>query len=336
MNAKYYLIIPVVLAMFAVPVLATDPYVYPDNPVTFQMSANVTASSIPPVVKIKWELPDESPASGTQFYPNLSGDRTLYGYAVVTDPEGRDNIGMVYFDVFHPKNWNGSQDGQFKYQVHCRKLDPVSDRTKILAKMDEALNHHLIDEAQWTDVYEEIFDVRDAYMYECELPLRYHQPCGKYRIEVWAADTSGATSAKLINYFDYVCTTAVEFDFSNIPFGSLAPGVEKVVPGDFDITTTDRPSLKNEGNTEAKIGLLASPLVGQKPPQPKQIEDFDATFRDENLIFKAGQQVWFRNPLQLCHTEKIVFSVHPPIGIPEDVYSGSMTVFVQGHTPWII
>jgi len=96
------------------------------------------------------------------------------------------------------------------------------------------------------------------------------------------------------------------------------------------MNTPDHPTVKNEGNTEIKLGLHATPLVGTIPPMPKTIEDFDAKFLEEKLYFVASQEVWFTNALPLCTTEKITFSVHAPLDTPADSYSGDMTIYVEG------
>lgn len=317
---------------------------------TVPTTATITGSGSPPIIKAQWELPDDYPAiAGTQVDIVPSGTKMMYAYIVVMDPNGRGDIAQVFCDVYHP-------DGTFKFQVHGVLLDPtVSDD---MAEMEEAkaagvaaetgtwttnVPEMLLDPtlapvpaepitqdvADWLD--EEIFNTETAYMYKAEIPMEYHQPCGRYTVESWATDQSGEQSLRLGSWYEWVETKVLELDFTSIDYGEVVPCIEKIVPGDYVLETAGpappvKPTVKNEGNIALTIGVHSTAMVGDATG--KTIEDFDTKFRDEKIQYVACEDTWFANPLDLCSTEKIIFSVHAPVGTPSDTYRGELTMLV--------
>lgn len=345
-------------------------YAGPDDPQTIPMSALISGSGSPPFIKYKWELPDDCPNEvGTQVLPVLSDDpaaKIMYGYVVATDPNGRNDLAAVYLDIFHPDAV--PECGSFKFQIHnCVKMDLTSQKTAIEQAIDDAVAAGIISgprSVHGTDAWEimeELYNWEDAYIYKCEWPMSYHQPCGDYKVSAWAVDNSGESTPhcsegdpnvcepgeKLENLFEFVCVTAVELDFTcGINFGEIVPSVEKVVTGDWDMGTPLHPTLKNEGNTYARVGLRATALQGSPGAQQKNISNFDAkiygyewkplgqtsVWSDQKIYFTADQEKWFdtEHVLPLCNSTKLSFSVHAPFGTPQDTYNGSMNVYIQG------
>ena len=351
MKRMKVLAIPVTLALvltLALP-MATLAAIIPGE--TVPTTATITGSGSPPIIKAQWELPDDYPdVPGTQVDIVPSGTRMMYAYVVVMDPNGRNDIAQVFCDVYHP-------DGTLKFQVHGVKLeptDPVDVAEMEAAKADAVLAETgtwttnvpemLLDPtlppvpgepitqdvADWLD--EEIFNTETAYMYKVEIPMEYHQICGVYTVESWATDKSGEQSFRLVSWYEWVETKVLELDFTAIDYGEIVPCVEKVVPGDYVLDPAGpappvKPSVKNEGNLPLYIGVHSTAMVGDTTG--KTIEDFDAKFRDEKLTYKACVDTWFTNPLPLCNTEKINFSIHAPEGTASDTYRGELTMLVM-------
>ncbi len=329
---KYFagIIALLTLAVLVSPVLAGGPpgcpsgYSCPGDPASITTLASIDGSGSPPTVEYVWVLPDEDPlTSGTQLWPALSDTRNdIYACIVVSDPQGRDDIQNVYVDVYHP-------NGSFKYQVHAVKLDIDQDEEEIEDCKLDALEAGLITQEQFDEINYQIFDQPAWYMYKVYLPMLYHQPAGEYEARAWATDTSSEVSDTLSAYFDWVSTVAVELGFSTLDFGLIQPSVYKVIQGDYDMATYDAPTLKNEGNEPAEISVVFTNMTGNI--HNKIIDDFDAQFRAEHLFFESDETVTFENPLELCHQEKIDFSVHADVGTPTDTYVGTVTIYAAAY-----
>ncbi|HID25788.1 MAG TPA: hypothetical protein EYP23_04940, partial [Thermoplasmata archaeon] len=74
--------------------------------------------------------------------------------------------------------------------------------------------------------------------------------------------------------FEWKCTVVVEHDFTELDFGNIEAGVENVIIGDENLSTPDKPTLKNEGNTKVHIQLKAQEMTHTEYEQYK-ITEFD-------------------------------------------------------------
>lgn len=356
-------LIALLVALLVLPMAFAQTYVTPGSPGTVVQQAQISGAGNPPTVRYAWVLPDESALSPeTQLYPELSAERSddIYACVVVSDPQGRGDIQNVYVDVYHPTGTEGilpcvkadgnkcdynnsigkpydntTADGLFKYQVHAAKLDVVTQRTDIEGCKTLAKNAGLITQAQYDEINYKIFSQPEWYMYKVYLPMLYHQPAGIYTIKAWATDTASGVSTPLTNTFEWVSTVALEIDFAaGLNYGIIQPSVYKVIQGNYDmgVSTFDgAPTVKNEGNERVQIGVSTTTLKGLT--HQKEITDFDVKWDPEEkgfgygqIYFTAGTPQTLVDPLELCQTEKIDFSVHAAVGLPADIYTGVMTI----------
>jgi len=283
-----------------------------------------------PVIEHVWILPDESPEIGTQLEVSPSSERDdVYACVVVSDAESRDTIADVFLDVYHP-------DDSFKYQVHADRME----REDTLECNDLALAEGLISSAEHDAIYYNIFSQRNWYMYKAYLPMLYHQPAGLYQTIAYATDTTSRLSIGKLTTLDWIAGTYLELDFTSVEFGSIQPGAWKVLNGDLDMGTADMPTIKNEGNTEVRVGLMFSEFSGVDSLPNKVIDDFDAQLRNmgtdnygdipgEHLEFSAHEEVWFEYPVSLCRQEKLDFSIHADVGTVPDDYTGEIIVYAE-------
>jgi hypothetical protein len=220
----------------------------------------------------------------------------------------------------------------FKFQVEAVKLDPTADAAIIEKAKADAVAAGLITQAEADDIDEEIYNTETAFMFKATFYMSYHQPAGWYKVATWATDQVGGQSDHLISMFQWWPTKVLDLDFTLIDFGEIMPCKEKMVPGDYVMETPGpappvMPTVKNEGNVDITIGLHFTAMVGDE--KGKTIEDFDAKFKDEKLLFKACDTKLFTNPLYLCETEKISFSIHAPEGTPADTYWGMLHILID-------
>jgi hypothetical protein len=253
---KKIMAIFVVLAMVSVAipaVLADAPEQTPGTteigPENIMTLATVTSGGgLVPFVKCKWETTagpsgetfpwadDDMDHAGVQVDPVCGGDKTIYYWAICTDPEGVDTISAVYVDVYHP-------DGLFKYQ---QPLPNKLNRTCSLAAFEGVYaNNPTIIEfnplkyydqygVEHTMNYSEIhyeLTQEHAFLWWGQADINYCQPAGLYEARVVAFDNDNQNSEFLINSFWYVPTVCIEYQFSDINYGSVSVGVEKPVGG---------------------------------------------------------------------------------------------------------
>ncbi len=342
----------------------SDPDMFCGDGGTVGEEALIAPGGSPPTSHYAWVLPDEDSLTvGTQLYPDLSEERNdIYACVVTSDPQGRDDVQNVYVDVYHPvgtgpfipcvaedgevcddsghgQPWDKDEvGGLFKYQVHATLLDPMYNQYEIEQCKLDALNAGLIDQSDFDDIDYWIFDQPEWYMWKAYLPMLYHQPTGTYEAKAWATDTASATSLQLSTFFDWVSTVALEIDFySGIYYGQLQPSVYKTIQGDYLMIDGDgAPTIKNEGNERIQLVVMSTNLTGVQ--FSKEIDDFDVKWDPEEhgvgygqYFTIGGEELWLPDPLELCQTEKMDFSVHADVGLPADTYVG--TLYLSSY-PW--
>ncbi len=340
---------------------------------TPQLSTNVTITgggnntgNGAPIIKCKWEYDlnvstpiEECPScsicdegdglakhdacpctDGLQVKPILGGDVTIEYFAVITDPEGIGQVDHVYCDVWHP-------DGTFKYQI---EMIPISNITQGLDIWDHVTNCHpdLITYNGYNDseIYDELWEGL-AEIYHAKAQLNYCQPGGWYYVGIRAHDTYDAWCDYLYNKFWYIPTSAVEVDFTNLNYGTVATSVDKWIGGDNDMNTAEKPTVRNIGNTPVELYVWQDDMDFGKTNGSWNVE-FDARLGNPGLNGDVGgyypeemdpDHLGVRIPgiLPLCTKEKMDFSIHVYKGMPGLTYTGSMKLCAyidHGHYVW--
>ena len=345
----------VTLALLAVPVIA-------NGESTVDTGASVNGGGTPPEICCKFETPDHDPdLAGTQVLPVADGQRMMKFYVVAMDTNDNDTIASVDVTVKYP-------NGDEKFQLRAIKgtdswkqimwdgdIDMDGDCTGDTA-MSVALpdldSQGRIAYGPGMDLTSVLYDLRYDKQIMLELVgyMDCHQPAVVYTVEAVATDDGGSTSSPVINTFDYLSIVALQIDFDTV--GVQWEGVEiaqwNYLLGDENMATPERPTVKNVGNDPAMLMVNATPLVGVV--NGKTIELFDAELdeKDETTgdITKWGRidfpadEDWVitdkdypTTPIILppCHPTQLDLSVHPPAGILQDTYVGSMTLTILHH-----
>jgi len=321
--------------------------------------SNSGSSSDPPIIKCKWEYDldvmidlDECPPCnvpegcytegiwkndscpclpGLQVKPILGGDVMVGYYAVVTDPQGVTTIDSVYADIWHP-------DGEFKYQIELEAIgfDEYGDYDKTAAL--EAW-HHVIschpDLVEYfdirlyneTDIFEEL-DQEQAYIYYGEAPINYCQPGGWYKVGVIANDNYDSWSNYLINYFWYIPTSGIEIDFDLVDYGTVAEGYEKQAGGDYNMYTSELPTVRNTGNTPVELWVSQDDMgFGETGVPPEWNVEFAARLSsDGDKVYYDPMEPLVRIPgvINLCTIEKLDFFINVNKGWQGETYNGTI------------
>ncbi len=328
-----------------------------------------TSEGTPPVVNYKWELPDmdsddegiqycvvppadlngngicdadDDPlAPGMQMEPNINNlpaPRLIEYWAAAHDDNGLGDIAAVWVDVFHP-------DGSPKYQIEllpvdCSEIGWFDDsQSPTVIEIHEPLLA-AIDTDQMT--YAEAEDLitrcykNEKLVFKGHGDLHTHQPPGLYLVQAFALDWGGALSEPLENLFEVLPITYLNVDFypSGINWGEMKPGIQQVVSGDEDMSTPNKPTVKNGGNVPLFLGLHFTAL--KKVGDPSKIVDvFDAKLMGQVIDpIPASVWVWF-DAVQLppCTPKQLDLSVHPPSKLPPGDYEGTLDVKAATQLP---
>lgn len=311
-----------------------------------ETEAVVGGSGNSPYVCAKFETPDHSEDVGTQIEPVAGGQRVVKFYVVVGDSNGVDDLSAAYIKVYHP-------DGEFKFQLDAIRPDWTLIPYDGMIDMDgdctgEALVPDALDELEAQGRITYGFDpVRgltmtlDMLKYDLEHgkqllvelvgEMDYCQPSGDYRVEAIAVDQGGKTGI-LENFFFYTSIVALRCDFAKISWGNVNVNQWNVLYGDEDLSTPTKPTVQNIGNDPAKIELHFTEMTGTNIG--KEIRDFDVSMLGGHIELEACTPKVITDdagaPIMLppCTPTQIDFSVHPPVGTPEDTYTGEMTITI--------
>jgi len=102
--------------------------------------------------------------------------------------------------------------------------------------------------------------------FEANITLPYYLPEGNYMINVTAADYSGF-SASRTEIIEYLGLVAIELDANHVVF-SADPGTTAEIPGDGDMGTADKPTIKNIGNRPVDVEISGSNLAAEQTLLP--------------------------------------------------------------------
>lgn len=282
----------------------------------------------PPIIKCKWETPDDGDPThstfGTQILPPLVWEtyKTVGYYAVVTDPQGLNNVAAVYADVFHPEvePWCGS----FKYQIELIK---VANPTTCVNLFNSAVDQNLVTFNGYTEA-EIIHELEQGSAAVFKLVynegLWYEQPAGVYNVTIKAVNLQNIAST-LDNTFTYVAVSGVEVDFTDFTYGAVIPDVHKQINGDTNFDEAkpkagygqaNGATVRNIGNTLTKVTILQSDLEDQYgvPLGKTGVEwnvQFDARLGVDGTwaYFPPEEMTTLNDVLELSSWDKLDFSI---------------------------
>jgi hypothetical protein len=185
-------------------------------------------------------------------------------------------------------------------------------------------------------------------IYHALFQLTKDEPCGTYKV-VATAVAAGGNFESLTNFFNVICNVNLQTDFSAVNWGVIVPGFPGDVGGDL-IWGNGAPTIANGNNAAMGVTIEYGPMTSTNF-QGKVIDDFDVAFgrSSSNLNrigytsphIQAGQVVdlsrvngtpapagQLNASWVLCANElgKIDFSIHPETGLPNDTYTGTLTL----------
>jgi hypothetical protein len=283
-----------------------------------------------PIVKCKWETPDDVPGPGTQIYPPgvFEGTREVTIWVVVGDIEDAGVVPQVLADVYHPEG--PPLCGSIKYDNY--QLTMVDRLSEGIPEFEAAAAADIV--TYQTDIpYEDvIFQLEEgvAQVYKVTIILHYCQPAGMYRVEVRATDTHGNTSDPMINWFEYIGVAAVELDFTTVTYPAVMISSHVWTLGDRTFGTSDRPTVRNVGNTDCALTIEQDDMgFGQYGDTGEWKVEYDARMGNDT----GGNTIYYDpycpgtlpDTLLMCHEDKLDFSIHVKAASTGS-YTGTLTI----------
>jgi hypothetical protein len=337
------LVIVSMLAM-AIPVVAQD--------VDVEVGVLGDTGGDPPIIKAKWETPDDYPAPngdpGTQIDPPLAWEiyKPVKYWAVVTDPQGKSNIAAVYVDVFHPAG--PPENGSFKYQLQLT----VQDKATAIDEFEQAVTDGtiVINEPTYTveEIREELTQCSaDIYMVEGD--LYYEQPAGTYTVIIKAVDKQSNVT-EFTNYMEYVAAAGIELDFTSISYGTVTVCDNQLVDGDTTwvspaaaagVGQTNKATVRNVGNTKVKVTIAGSDLNNGSQDLGKTGEEWNVEY-DARIGHALPHQVFYpteapitlAQEIDLSSWDKLDLSMHIKKFGTTGTWSGTLTIG-SVISPWV-
>ena len=322
-----------VATMFAPVVSAQD----------INVNASVSSSGTPPSIDYQWALSvndgsiipgDDGTTSDmkTQVMPIAGSGITVSEkhfkkYVVVSDPNGIDDIAVVFEQLRDP---DGNQMGS-----EVLATDITGDVQQWTDAINQAYVNNLITLADKDDMLDRLRSVKAGLkIYVVDNCLTNHDAPGDYQVYFKVVDKGSgfeensdtANSIGLL-LVEYMSLKAYETDFTAINYGPVVVNSRKVIAGDEDWTTADRPTIKNQGNIEVCMQISASDLTGTNPP----VQTISATALSVHLLgydldSLSNELQTLPNPLQPCTPTQIDFDITAPYGTSSNSYVGSVTL----------
>ncbi len=261
--------------------------------------------------------------AGTQIMPNPGSgidvvETEFYKFIVVSDPNGNADISTVFEKLY---NTTGVQMGP---EVTCTDITNTQDQQDAL---DAALECGLIGNDKYDDLMWMLDPLKQqAKMFKVTNTLTNHDEPGIYEVYFKPVDKGGAYITGYTN-FTYLALKAIELDFDTINYGQIMIGVEKWVAGDDVWGTSDKPTIKNQGNDPLQVTVSATDLIGANLGQTIGANYLSVELLGEHR-YDLSSPVTMPGNLMPCTPTQISFDITAPFGTASDTYSGDVYIVI--------
>jgi hypothetical protein len=284
-------------------------------------------------------------------------------YQVICQKVDKFTIGLPAYQAARAAGlvtWNNDPVTMLPYGP-CTFVDPVTMQVVYCDRLYDADGDGVGDNCDGIgdlvctdDIWFEL-DKCTAEVYMGTKLIDYHQPAGIYRVDALASDVGNAWSYEqpghsLTNYFEYIGVPGFEIDFDDFNYGTATKCEEKWIAGDtiFDdpVDTAPNPNpatVRNIGNLDIKLTIMQNDMgfdhsgppvteySGSDPPAAGESTwnvVFDArlgSIEANGVYYDPFVEVTLPNPLRLCNTEELDFSIHVVKG-NAGTRTGTMTI----------
>lgn len=295
---------------------------------TVDTDASISGTANPPQVVFGFVLTDEDPSkAGVQLWP-VPGEgvekkyKDFWKYAIVSDPNGIADIADVYEKLKFP-------DGTYTSEVKMTKMT----YTEAKAALDSALALGTITSADYAKYELGLRPDKGTYlMYKVKNSLSNCDLPGTYTVWFKPVDSHGGlTYGDSAVTFEYYKLAALELDFSAVDYGEINVGVTKIIGGDEDWSTPEKPTVKNQGNSPFVISVKATDLVEPVNNQKILASCLSVQLGEQHVWGLGGGVVLDQSPLLPCTPTQIDFDIAAPSGTAAGSYSGTMDIVIANE-----
>lgn len=232
-------------------------------------------------------------------------DNTTAGVQIIPVPDGTKTVTIVA----EAEDSDGTEDIQ---QVIATVRGPGGERNVTMAMTEELSS--------------------TTARYEGEIAMQFYETAGMYNITVTARDNSAENTATA--QFDYLRMLAISIDASALQFTGARIGGTAEINGDYALSTTDSPTIKNTGNAAIDIGLYGTDLTDSG--KNISITNVKYSFDDDFAGALAGTlaKTLQTKEIGLENSEDSVISLGFQLFIPPTTqngnYTGSVTIVAMG------
>ena len=243
----------------------------------------------------------------------------FYKYAIVSDPNGISDIATVYEQLRNPDGTPITSEA---------KMTDITGTGEVITVLDDALACGMITQDEYDDYVWGLDPLKAQFMmFKIDNELNNHHTPGNYIVYFKVVDNQGGFSEDTCT-FVYESLDAMEIDFDNVNYGAIEVGVEKWVAGDIIFGTSDRPTIKNQGNVDIQIMVLGDDLTGvNSPSQTIDASALSVEFMEQHE-YDISSWVTLDGVLTPCTPDQISFDITAPPGTTANDYAGSLSIVI--------
>jgi hypothetical protein len=243
----------------------------------------------------------------------------FYKYAIVSDPNGISDIATVFEQLRDPNGNPLSTETQ---------MTDITSEGEVITVLDDALACGMINQTEYDEYVWGLDPLKAQFkMFKIVNQLNNHNTPGDYIVYFKVVDNQGGFSEDTCT-FVYESLDAMEIDFDNVNYGAIEVGVEKWVAGDIVFGTSDRPTIKNQGNVDIQIMVLGDDLTGvNSPSQTIDASALSVEFMGQHE-YDISSWVTLDGVLTPCTPDQISFDINAPTGTTSNEYVGSLSIVI--------
>jgi hypothetical protein len=246
----------------------------------------------------------------------------FYKYAIVSDPNGVSDIATVFEQLRNPDGTQITTEAE---------MTDITGTGEVNTVLDDALACGIITSDEHYNYTWGIDPLKAQYkMYKIENELNNHHAPGEYIVYFKVVDSAGGFSEDTCT-FVYEGLNAMEIDFNNVNYGDIQVGIKKWVAGDpiFDPSgTSERPTIKNQGNVNIQIMVSGSDMIGQNSPsQTIDASALSVEFMNQH-VEDISSGVTLNGELTPCTPDQISFDITAPLGTTSNDYAGTLSIVI--------
>lgn len=165
----------------------------------------------------------------------------------------------------------------------------------------------------------------DCTGYSGTVDLDCGDPAGTWCVTVRATD-NGSLFNETKNTFELMSLKALNIDFSAVNFGNVDPGNYSEVLGDWNMSTTAIPTVKNIGNDPIDVSMSASDLTGAGTIDGSNVYGDVLNVGPSYKSLKPPYIFDTDTGLPCGNTGYINFKLTVPLGTAPGSYNGTLTI----------